>query len=94
MTAPQIRVTSAQSTLRTAVARALATALVTGIDNCAEEDRPLTQLQEIDLATMHVMAYQEALDACGTVQVESMLSELIKSEASACADTRSGGETQ
>ncbi len=69
----RLLVESAKSNVRVAVARALATALITGIDNAAEEGRPLTQLQQTDLATMSVMAYQEALDSCGLLDFEAFI---------------------
>lgn len=62
---------SAKSQIRATVARALATALVTGIDQAAEELRPLSQVQQIDMATMAVMAYQHALEAAESLDFEA-----------------------
>ena len=67
----RLRAESAKSHLRAVVARALATALITGIDNASEEGHALTQLQQIDLATMHIMAYSEALDGCKVIDFEA-----------------------
>lgn len=58
---PVVSIEGAKSHLRATLARALAEALVCGIDNAAAEGRPLTQLQQIDVATMAVMAYHEAI---------------------------------
>ena len=66
-----IRVDGAESAIRASVGKALASALITGIDNCADEGRPLDQLQTIHLATMCVMAYDEALRACELLRFEA-----------------------
>lgn len=58
-----MRLDSAQSEVRVAVSRALANALILGIDNCCEEGRPLKQVQQIDLAIMSIMAYDQALQS-------------------------------
>lgn len=68
-----ITVDSAQSAVRAAVARALAAALVTGFDNAEDEGHPLTQLQKIDMATMSVHAYDQAIEACEGLEVEAKL---------------------
>lgn len=68
-----ITVASAQSFLRAAGARALASALVTGIDHAEQEDHPLTQEQQIDLATMTVMAYDEILKGADLILIEARL---------------------
>lgn len=68
-----INVDSAQSTIRAAVAKALGAALITGIDNAKDEGHPLTQLQKIDLAVMHVHAYDHAIEACEGLEVEAKL---------------------
>ena len=64
---------SAKSTVRVAVSKALASALIGGFDEAAEEGRPLTQLQRIDVATMHIMAYSEAIEACNLLEFEATL---------------------
>jgi hypothetical protein len=67
----------AQSNLRVTVARALAAALITGIDNAASEGRPLTQVQQIDVATMHLMAYAAGVEEGErTLEVEADLSRV------------------
>lgn len=70
-----IEVESAASLMRAVASRALAQALVDGIDNAKEEGRPLTQLQQIDLATMTVMAYGSILDAAEAVEASAMIDE-------------------
>lgn len=45
-------------------------ALVTGIDNAEQEGHPLTQVQQVDLATMTIMAYEEAVHACAGLAFE------------------------
>lgn len=67
---------SAKSVIRATVSLALGEALITGIDECASCDRPLTQLQRINLATMSIMAYDKALLACDSVDVEEIYSGL------------------
>lgn len=49
--------------VRAIASKALAEALVTGIDQCEEEARPLDQLQRIHLATMSIMSYKTIIDA-------------------------------
>lgn len=61
MSKGQITVESASSSLRATLSRALATALITGIDQARENGHPLTQMQEIDLATMAAMAYHDGV---------------------------------
>jgi len=63
-----IRLDSAQSSIRVAVSHALAEALILGIDNCEQEGRRLSQVQQIHLATMSIMAYDNALEACDTLK--------------------------
>jgi hypothetical protein len=75
-----ISVASASSTLRAVMARALAQALVTGIYNAEQEGHPLTQLQQIDLATMTVMAYGETLpEGERALAVERLLTTMAAS---------------
>lgn len=57
-----ISVESMQSMVRAIGSKALAEALVTGIDQCEQEGRPLSQLQQVNLATMTIMAYGDLLD--------------------------------
>jgi hypothetical protein len=64
---------SAKSTVRAVTARALAQALICGIAQAEAEGRPLTQVQCIDLATLSVMAYDEAIDACHGIDLEAKL---------------------
>ena len=45
--------------------------LITGIDNASEEGHPLSQVQQIHVATMTIMAYSEALDACRNMDFEA-----------------------
>lgn len=59
---PTLLLEDAQSTLRAVMARGVATAVIGGIDQCAEIDRPLNQLQQIELVTMACMAYHDAVD--------------------------------
>lgn len=51
------------SVLRATTARALAKALITGIDQAEQEGNPLTQNQMVDMATMAIMSYDEAIEA-------------------------------
>lgn len=74
--AETIGIETTKSIIRATVSRALAKALVTGIDNAAEEGHALTQLQQCDLATMAIMAYEEALEACDALKVEIVLQTL------------------
>jgi len=68
--------TSAQSTVRTVTARALAKALICGINLAEAEDRPLTEVQCIDLTVMHIMAYDDAIEACHGIDLEATLLEV------------------
>ena len=54
-----IPVSAAQSEARAVMARMMAEALVTAIDNAQQEGRPLTQLQQEDIATMFFMAHAQ-----------------------------------
>lgn len=54
------KMSDVQSQIRATVANALASALICGIDECEENDRPLTQLQKIDLAKYSIMNYDQA----------------------------------
>ena len=65
--------TSAQSAVRASTARALAKALICGIDLAEAEGRPLTQVQCIDLTIMNIMAYDEAIETCRGIEVEAKL---------------------
>lgn len=65
-----VSLTSAQSAVRASVARALAEALICGFDNAAEEGHTLNQLQSIDIATMHIMAYDNAIKTCEVLETE------------------------
>lgn len=56
-----IEIESAKSSFRAALSRALAQALVDGIDEAREEGRPLSNLQQTDLATMAIMTYEDVL---------------------------------
>lgn len=64
---------SAKSQLRATVSKALAEGLICGIDETAENGRPLTQLQQVDLATMSIMAYSQAIEACELIDVEEQI---------------------
>lgn len=67
----------ALSAFRAVVSRALAAAVVTGIDNAASEERPLSQLQQIDIVTMAVMEYADALrDFESAVSFEASIEEI------------------
>lgn len=70
---PSISLDSAQSALRATTARALAEALICGIDLCAEEGTPLSQNQQIRLAVMSHMAYDQALESCAGLTLEATL---------------------
>lgn len=61
MTATYVSVDDAKSTARALLARTLASALITGIDQAAQEHHELTQLQQIDMATMTIMAYRDGM---------------------------------
>lgn len=71
-----IRLDGAQSEIRATVANALAKALICGIDECDQNNRPLSQLQQIDLAKFSIMSYDEAIktaEAMGVIaQIEGM----------------------
>ena len=58
----------AQSAIRATVANALAEALVLGIDECEQRGYKLTQKQEIALAVMAVMSYDNAIEAVAAVE--------------------------
>jgi len=69
---------AAKSAIRVAVARAVADALITGIDNCAEEGRALTQVQQTDMTVMAVLAAHEAIQqAERNVDTETLLLDEI-----------------
>jgi len=76
MTSPKISVEAARSTMRATGSRALAQALVCGIDLVVEEGGTLSQTDRINLTTMTIMAYQEVLDSCNMLDVEVNLQEL------------------
>lgn len=60
----------AQSTIRATVANALAEALILGIDEVAQRGEPaLTQRQQVALAAMTVMSYDNALEAVEDLKV-------------------------
>ena len=71
----RISVEDAQSAVRATVSRALAEALVLGIDEAAQNERPLTQLQQIDVATMAIMSYDKAIECSEEMGVMSKLRE-------------------
>jgi hypothetical protein len=72
----QISTEAAASMLRASASRALARAVVCGIDEAAQEGRPLTQLQQIDLLTMAVMAYHDELvQVLAGLSVEALIEE-------------------
>ena len=72
----------ALSTFRAVVSRALAEALITGIDNAEAEGRPLLQVQQTHLATMTVMAYGDAIEAADrALSFEATLVEIAGREA-------------
>lgn len=77
MATRKINLDGAQSTVRATVARALAEAAVSGVDNARQEGHPLTLLQQIDVTTMHIMAYDNALNACEGLEVMSMLEATV-----------------
>jgi hypothetical protein len=63
---------------RAAGSEALAIAIVTGIDECAEINRPLDQLQRIELVKMGIMAYETVLEGCANLEVSSQLEEAAR----------------
>jgi hypothetical protein len=65
-----VTVDDAQSTLKAAVSRALASALILGIDHAEEEGTPLTQLQQVHMATMSIMSYDAAIEGCELLTVQ------------------------
>jgi hypothetical protein len=73
-----MKLDSARSSVRVAVSRALAEALILGIDECNENDRPLSQLQQIDLATMSIMCYDNATKICETMDVFEILDSIAR----------------
>lgn len=70
MPATTLSVPDAQSALRAAGSRALAQALVLGIDECAQVGKPLTQVQQVALATMAIMSMDEILDAADLMTLD------------------------
>lgn len=72
-----ISVYTAKSAVMIAVAAALGKSLILGIDNAAEEGRPLTQLQQIDLAVMSHQCFDVALEICESLEVESAFSRKV-----------------
>jgi len=68
-----MKVSNVQSTIRATVSRALAEALICGIDECDEEKCELTQVQKINLATMSIMSYDKAIEACELIAFEAEL---------------------
>ena len=67
----KIRVSSAQSEVRASISTALAEALICGIGECRETEMPLTELQQIHMAKMSIMAYDNAAKAASNLVVES-----------------------
>lgn len=56
-----VKIEDAKSCARSVLSRTLALALITGIDQALQEGHELTQLQQIDIATMHIMAYHDGM---------------------------------
>ena len=52
----------AKSTLRVIVARGVASALVGGFAECAEEGRPLNEKQKATIVEMALMSYADVID--------------------------------
>lgn len=75
MSTPKISVEAARSSLRAAGSRALAQALMCGIDEVLEEGGTLTQNDRIHLAKMAIMAYDEIIQSCNLFDVEVNLQE-------------------
>jgi len=73
----KIRVSAAKSQLKVSVSKALASALITGIDNCEQEGHPLNQVQQIYLATMSIMTYSEAIEGCELIDTELSLQYIV-----------------
>ena len=68
-----VSVDSVKSTARATISRALAAALITGFEEAAEEGRPLSDLQKMDMATLSIMEYHDAIlffDSSIEVEVE------------------------
>jgi hypothetical protein len=72
-----ISVSEAQSEIRASVSTALATALITGVDEIRENGGNLTQVDIIHLAKMHIMAYDLAIAACNNIDIIHAMVEEI-----------------
>lgn len=58
-----VKLDEAQATVKATVATALAKALICGINECEENDHPLSELQMIDMAKYSIMNYDQAIEA-------------------------------
>lgn len=68
-----VSIDAAKSTARATISRALASALITGFEEAAEEGRSLSDLQKMDMATLAIMEYHDAVvwfDSSIDVEVE------------------------
>lgn len=72
---PKISVEAARSTMRAAGSRALAQALICGINEVVENGGTLTESDRIHLTTMAIMAYEEIITSCNTLDIEVSLQE-------------------
>lgn len=68
-----VRMSSAHAQLRQSVARALAEALINGFSVARDEGRPLTDLQQIDVTTSAVMAFDHATEGCDNLVAEELV---------------------
>lgn len=73
-------VEGAKSTLRAVVANALAEALINGCNNCYEEGHPLSLLQQQEMAAMHIMAYDNAIEGCEAIDLEARILNARRTE--------------
>lgn len=61
--AEMVKISEAESAIKTAVSSALAKALICGINECKDNRRELSELQMIDLAKYSIMNYDLAIEA-------------------------------
>lgn len=73
-----VTLSSAQSMIRSTVARALAKSLVLGFNQADEEGCPLTQAQQVHMATMSVMAYDLAVEAAEALVAVSEIERVMR----------------
>jgi hypothetical protein len=78
MTRRYVSLEGAKSTLRANMARGVAATLISGINHAEAEGHPLSELQQIDLATIAVMSYYDAIVAGeSSLEVECSIGEMV-----------------